>query len=249
MKKLEGLGMLLVAAVVAAACTAAAATPSPTPTPIPTPADFSIKVLPAEDPVEGRPAIPGEKVVFLIVANSTDATPVAISAVVTGGKVLKVEPAQLKPGVVGEVWIVPDASTEEATVSTTFTATRGAITRTEKRTTKVMPFEDSRQTEAQPYFDMWTGWLAANHPEFGITSSTKWDSSFVLALLIVSHYAYFSDDWEMKVSWHVMIAPSDFTEVYLRHRGTETTWTHAFRMDSFSGKTAIHEIPLPEYVR
>jgi hypothetical protein len=94
---------------------------------------------------------------------------------------------------------------------------------------------------------MWTGWLAANQPEFGITKTTKWDSSYTLALLIVSHYAYFSDEWEMKVSWHVMIAPSDFTEVYLRHRGTDTTWTHAFRVDSFSGKTAPKEITPDEF--
>ncbi len=249
MNRFEGLVSLILGAALVTGCTAAAASPSPTPKPSPTPADFTIKVLPAEEPVEGRPAIPGEKVVFLIVATSPSDQPVTIAATASGGKIFKVEPAQLEPGVVGEVWMVPDASTEEATVSTTIAATRGAFSHSEKRTTKVMPFEDSRQAEAQPYFEMWTSWLATNHPEFGITATTKWDSSFVLALLIVSHYAYFSDDWEMKVSWHIMVKPDDFTEVYLRHRGTDTTWTHAFRMDSFSGKTAVHEIPPPDYMR
>jgi hypothetical protein len=212
-------------------------------------ADFTIEVLPAEDPVEGRPAIPGEKVVFLVVVTSDSQDPVTISATATGARVDKIEPAELKPGVVGEVWVVPDTTTEEARISTEITATRGGATLTEKRTTQVMPFEDDRAEQAQPYFDMWVDWLAANHPEFGITKDTKWDSSYVLGLLIVSHYAYFSDEWEMKISWHVMIAPDDFTEVYLRHRGTDTTWTHAFRMDSFTNKTAPTEITPDPYLR
>jgi hypothetical protein len=213
-------------------------------------AEFSLQVLPAEDPVQGRPAIPGEKVVFLVVVTSPDNdAPVTISATATGAKVFDIKPAELKPGVVGEVWVVPDAATEETTITTSFTATRGSVTHTDQRTTKIMPFEDSRAEEAQPYFDMWVDWLAANHPEFGITRSTKWESSYVLALLIVSHYAYFSDEWEMKVSWHIMIAPDDFTEVYLRHRGDETAWSHAFRMDSFTNKTPPHEITPEEYKR
>jgi len=253
-----GLISLTAAAVVAAACTGGGATASPSaaspsPTPVPSPsaegADFTIEVLPAEDPVEGRPAIPGEKVVFLVVVTSDSEDPVAISATATGAKIDRIEPAELKPGVVGEVWVVPDAATEEARITTEITATRGSVTRTEKRTTQVMPFEDDRAEQAQPYFDMWVDWLAANQPEFGITRDTQWDSSYVLGLLIVSHYAYFSDEWEMKISWHVMIAPDDFTEVHLRHRGTDTTWTHAFRMDSFTNKTAPKEITPDPYLR
>jgi hypothetical protein len=112
-----------------------------------------------------------------------------------------------------------------------------------------MPFEDDRAAQARPYFDMWIDWLAANHPEFGIAKTTEWESSYVLALLIVSHYSYFSADWEIKVSWHVMIAPDDFTEIYMRHRGTDTTWTHAFRMDSFTNKTAPSEITPDLFMR
>jgi hypothetical protein len=249
---------LAAAALVAAACTGSGATASPsaapTPTPSPSPsaagADFTIEVLPAEDPVEGRPAIPGQKVSFLVVVTSPgNDEPVTITATATGAKVTEIKPAELKPGVVGEVWVVPDAATEEATISTDITATRGGVVQTEKRTTRIMPFEDDRAEQAQPYFDMWVDWLAANHPEFGISKSTKWDSSYVMALLIVSHYAYFSDEWEMKVSWHVMIAPDDFTEVYLRHRGTDTTWTHAFRMDSFTNKTTPKEITPDPFMR
>jgi hypothetical protein len=255
MRRIQQVAGLTVAALTAAACTGSGATPSAAVTPSPSPspaanADFAIQVLPAEEPVEGRPAVPGEKVVFLVLATSPASDePVTITASATGARVFDVEPAQLKPGVVGEVWVVPDAATEETTITTTITAARGVVTHVEKRTTRIMPFEDDRAYQAQPYFEMWVDWLATNHPEFAITKATRWNSSYVLALLIVSHYAYFSDDWEMKVSWHVMIAPDDFTEVYLRHRGTDTTWTHAFRMDSFSAMTAVHEITPDDYER
>jgi hypothetical protein len=247
----------LMALLVAGCSAGAGAGAKPTPTPTLPPAlsptassDFTMDVLPAEDPPEGRPAVPGQKVSFLVVVTSPgNDAPVTISATATGAQITDIKPAQLKPGVVGEVWLVPGAATEEATVTVNISATRGGVTKTDQRSTRIMPFEDDRAEQAQPYFDMWVDWLAANHPEFGITKSTKWESSYVLALLIVSHYAYFSDEWEMKVSWHIMIAPDDFTEVYLRHRGDETAWSHAFRMDSFTNKTAPHEITPDPFMR
>jgi hypothetical protein len=63
-----------------------------------------------------------------------------------------------------------------------------------------MPMVDERAKDARPYFDMWVAWLAANHPELGITKDTKWEPTFVSIFLVVSHYAYYSDEWEMKVS-------------------------------------------------
>jgi hypothetical protein len=238
----EKLGPTSLAALALAvvACSGGSVTARPTPTPNP---DFTLQILPAEDPVQARPAIPGQKVSFLVVVTSpaSDA-PVTISATATGAQITDIEPAQLRPGVVGEVWLVPDAATEETTITTSFSASRGGVSHTDQRTTEIMPFTDDRAADAQQYFDTWVDWLAANHPEYGITRSTKWQSTYALALLIVDHYEYFSDDWEMKVSWHIMIAPYDFTEVYLRHRGTETTWTHAYRIDSFSGKTPPYEV-------
>lgn len=79
----------------------------------------------------------------------------------------------------------------------------------------------------------WPG-LAAKHPELGITAKTEWTPRFVSTLLVVSQYAYYSDEWELTVAWHDMIPPHDWTDIHLRHRGTEAVPGLAFRQDSIA---------------
>jgi hypothetical protein len=45
-----------------------------------------------------------------------------------------------------------------------------------------------------------------------------------------------------------MIAPSDWTEIQLRHRWTESVPSLAFRIDSVSGNTAPHPVDPPDVV-
>jgi hypothetical protein len=240
----------LACVVVLAACSAAGTSPSPSPLPSPSPgADFTIDVIPPEDPPEVRMAIPGQKVCFLVVVNTADtSTPVTISATATKAKVTLIQPAELAVGVVGEVWVVPDASSSEATASVTITGTRGGVTKTVERSLPIFPMEDERAADAQPYFEYWVAWLAAEHPELGITADTTWDPTFVSTLLVVSHYAYWSEDWELTIAWHVMMPPDDWSEIHLRHRGTESAPSLAFRMDSWTNKTEPHAVTPPEVV-
>ena len=143
---------------------------------------------------------------------------------------------------------MPDPSTVETRASVTITAVRGSISKTETRSLPVFPMPDERGGDAQPYFERWVAWLAAEHPELGITADTEWDPQFVSILLVVSHYAWFSDDWEMTIAWHNMIAPYDWTEVHLRKRGVDVRPSLAFRIDSVAGATEPHAITPPEVV-
>jgi hypothetical protein len=52
----------------------------------------------------------------------------------------------------------------------------------------------------------------------------------------------------MTIAWHNMIAPYDWSEVHLRHRGTESAPSLAFRIDSVSGATPPHAVEPPEVV-
>ncbi len=237
-------------------CTAGAVSPSTAPTSSPTPdvspspsaaAGFTMTVLPAEEPTAVRMAIPGSKYVFLVAI--TDATggsdAATITASATKARVLDIVPVVLKPGVVGEVWVAADPATEELSASVTITAVRGGVSRTVTRTLPVFPMKDERAADAKPHAARWLAWLAAEHPELGITADTEWEPVFVSTLLVVSHYSYWSKDWEMTVAWHNMIAPYDWTDVFLRHRGTDLLPTLAFRIDSVSGGAAPRQVELP----
>jgi hypothetical protein len=255
----------LAAAITLAACTTGAASPSPSRAPAPSPspspepsaspspaaaADFSIAVTPPEAPPEVRMAIPGQQVSFLVVVTNEDGgrEPVTISATATGATVGPILPETLGPGVVGEVWVVPDPATTETTATVAISATRDGATATETRTIPVFPMIDERAADARPHFERRAAWLASEHPELGITADTAWDPQFVSTLLVVSHYAYFSDDWELTVAWHNMIPPDDWSEIHLRKRGVDVRPSIAYRQDSVADATEPYAVEPPEVV-
>jgi hypothetical protein len=218
--------------------------------PSPPVAGFSLEVLPPEAPAESRVAIPGSGYCFLVVVEDSAPSPgaVTLEASATGATVTEIRPSQLEPGTVGEVWVVADPSTVETTGSVTITGTRADVTRTVERSLPVFPMKDERAADAKPYFDRWVAWLADAHPELGITRDTEWKPVFVSTLLVVSHYAYWSEDWEATVAWHNMIPPYDWTEIHLRHRWVDAAPSLAFKVDSVSGDTAPYAIEPPEVV-
>ena len=159
------------------------------------------------------------------------------------------------PDAVGEVWVTidPDDGTEETVATLELTVRHGGadpVDGVEQRSILVYPQTDSRAEIAQQYFDFWVGWLASEHPELGITASTEWEATYVSALLIVSKYAYWSDEWEMVVTWHEMVPPNDFTEVYLRRRDSELAYSLSFRQESFSANSTPHQVnPTEQLIR
>lgn len=223
-------------------------TAGPTPTASAAPAEFNLAVLPVEEPVEARVAIPGEKVCFLVTVEGESAESVSIEASAEGASVVDIRPASLLPGVVGEVWVVPDAASVEATAEVDITAVRAGVERTEHRSIAIMPMEDERAAHARPYFERWIRWLSENRPELGITASTTWEPVFVSIFLVVSHYAYWSEDWEMVVAWHVMIPPDDWSDIYLRRRGVDKAPSLAFRTDSVANESEPHAVDPPAEV-
>ena len=95
--------------------------------------------------------------------------------------------------------------------------------------------------------DKFIPWLAANHPEFGITSETEWTGTIVKPdIMVVMYYLYFSEDWEMGVQWHVTIPPHNWARIYLRHRITEVRPSYAFEISSWSEEGDPHAIDLKD---
>jgi hypothetical protein len=138
---------------------------------------------------------------------------------------------------------------EGVTVPIAVTMTRGSTVETRDLTINVSPGEDLLVDEAIAYRDRFVTWLEAERPELGITSATVWEPTIVQPhILVVTHYLFFSEEWEMSVMWHVMIAPYDWSRISLRPRA-ELSPALAFEIPSISDPAGtVVEIAPPAYV-
>jgi hypothetical protein len=232
-------------AITASLTTGCASGPSPAATDnVPTgttePIAFSIEVAPAA--AVGL-NVPGAKVVFLVRATGDPADgAIAVRATSNGGSIA-VEPESLIPGAVGEVTLVPaPVAGSEVPVEIEINAERDGLVRTETRTITVQPGTDELRAEADGHLAAFMPWLAATRADLGINPDTEWEGVPGAWVLVVSHYLYFSSDWELDLAWHVMVPPDDWCRINLRRRWVEMTPSVAFEISSVAGGTAPREI-------
>jgi len=223
-----------------------------------TPTPFSLAVVPTEI----VDSLPGQNCVLLATYGNDDAPAVCwgdyvrVSAEAPMAAVA-VEPAVIGPGEVAEISVVPDRNQlpppEEfpeggVTLNVTVRAERGGLVRTQTIPITVTSLEkDQVGSTARGMLDRFIPWLAENCPELGITERTVWHGTIVSPhILVVTHYLFFSDEWEVHIGWHVMIPPDDWARIELRRRYLETEYSWAFRIDSVSAEPNIFREVEPE---
>jgi len=222
------------------------------------PATFSMEVISRPfTPMKGEEEIPmaiaEQRVVFLVVVKETGdgngyGNAVEISATASGAAVSVNNPA-IKPGEVAEVTVIPDQTSTNKILTITINGDRSGFRQTETVDIEILDWKDDLSELAAEMRDKFVPWLASNHPELGITGETEWIGTIVNpGILVVMHYMFYSEDWEMYVTWHVMISPYDWTKIYLRPRFTETQSTMAFEISSVQGEEEPHSIELPDWV-
>ena len=230
---------------------------APTPTPSPTPTPFSMQVTPDQI----KPAVPGQRCVFLVVVSDEaegggEGNTVNISAAVPDGTV-EVDPTVALPGLVAEVIVIPDEGTLGKTLSVTIRAERGGLRHNE--TVSIVMWDglflegwlEGALGAAAHHRDGFIPWLAANHPELGITTETEWMATYARVLMpVVNSYLFFSEEWEMGLALHVMIPPDDWVKIYLRRRFTEVRPSRAFMIPSWASQEEPRAVDLdvPQYV-
>lgn len=83
----------------------------------------------------------------------------------------------------------------------------------------VLDWEGSEQEQAYEKLSPFIAYFSQNKTEFNINSTTLWKITCNDAgLLVVEHYLFKSESWELELSWHVMIPPYDWVRVYIRPR-------------------------------
>jgi len=232
------------------------------PAPDTNPAPFSMEVISRPTTPMGVEenirSIAGQRVVFLVVVADTGegsgyGKAVDVSATAPGAEVTVYHPA-IKSGEVAEVTVIPDQASTNKILTLTISGQRSGLEQTETRTVEVVEplvpgMEDELGALAAEMQDKFIPWLATNHPELGITSETEWTGTIVNPnIMVVMHYIFYSEDWEMYVTWHVTIPPYDWTKIYLRQRFTETSPSYAFEISSVQGQEEPQSIEVPEWV-
>ena len=189
-------------------------------------------------------SIKGQMCVFLVSVDGGIGK-VEITSTAPGYSVT-VEPQTITSKQVAEITVIAH---ESGTQTITVRGRRAGVQQTKTATLEVIEGEivdgeeDPMGDLAREIRDKFIPWLATNHPEFGISSETEWTRTIVRpGFMVVMFYLFFSEEWEMGVSWHVMIPPHDWARIYLRHRYTELHPSYAFEISSLEAQKEPHAI-------
>lgn len=217
---------------------------------------FHINVIPeTPEQINGEPffkySIAGQHFVFLVTITDEGQEcelPVRISATAPGAEVV-IYQEDIVEGQVAEVVVIPAPASIGTIIEVTITGNRGSASDEKVASFEVAEGEDDRQEYAEELLDRFVSWLATNHPELGITDDTAWNGTMVSPVwLVVSHYLFFSEEWEVHISWHIMVPPDDWAEIDLRHRFDELAPSYAFEISSVNATSEPVPIEVPETV-
>ena len=214
---------------------------------------FHINVIPEQRTKDQDPfySIAGQRFVFLVTITDEGQEcelPVHISAMAPGAEVI-IYYEDIFEGEVAEVVVIPAEASIGTTIEVTITGNRGSVSDEKVASFEVAEGEDDRQEYATELLDKFVSWLATNHPELGITEDTVWDGTMVSPVwLVVSHYLFFSEEWEAHIEWHIMVPPYDWAKIDLRHRFDELEPLYAFEISSVDATSEPVPMELPETV-
>jgi hypothetical protein len=214
---------------------------------------FHINVVPqtpevVEKQTTYKYAIAGQQFVFLVTVtdDGTLSGAVTISAKATGATVI-IYQQDIVPGQVAEVVVTPTQKSVGKTIKVTITGTQDNLKDTGVFKFLVAEGEDDRAEYATELLDKFVSWFAANQTDLGITEATAWNGTMVSPVwLVVSHYLFFSDEWEAHIYWHIMIPPYDWARIDLRHRFDELAPSYSFEISSLNATSLPIPIEVPD---
>lgn len=200
--------------------------------------------------------IPGRRPLALVTLDAPAGTAARLTGTATpAGVGVVFEPATIAPGGVVEVWVDLPATDSETPLTAAVTATSGSAQHTVTINATAVPGSDDLADDAARILAAIIDRAQATGDEMPGLPSDVGDlptGTPVAGLLVVSHYAWFTDEVEIGLAWHIMVAPDDWAEVYVRPRG-ELVPTHAWRLGSWStalagGETTLEAVAPPAEV-
>jgi len=214
--------------------------------------EFTLKVIPEAI----GDTIPGQRCIILVSVETSQGGvgEVAISASASGADV-SIENAAIEPGEFAEVTAtmrppaieISDESQAPICIVTVQAEREGVSHQVDVPIAIASEEEDLVAPAAEEVRNLFIPLLAINRPDLGIDAQTEWTGTIVRPhILVVTHYLYFSGEWEMHVFWHVMIPPHDWARIELRRRLQESVPSLAFEIPSRSAIPLEFEEIAPE---
>jgi hypothetical protein len=148
-----------------------------------------------------------------------------------------------------EIFLYPSAEEIHSVIEVDLTISTGASIAKDSAYLHVLNWTAGNTSEVLEKLDAFVDYLSVSQQEFGINESTQWTPICNSAgILVVGHYLFKSDGWELELDWHVMIQPYDWVRIYLRHRAdAEPCWAGEISSWSLNASSVV-EIEPPQQI-
>lgn len=178
--------------------------------------------------------IPGRRPLALVVSGDTGGAAATLSGTSSlTGMAVSFEQVTLIPGEAVEVWVDVPEVIGDTDFTVTVRASRGSASSQVDITATAVPGVDDLSGTAREIAAVFLRHIAGMVPGAPTTVGELENGTPVAGLLVVSHYAWFTDTYEIGLGWHIMIAPDDWAVLYLRPRHNPAP-ARAFRINSWS---------------
>jgi hypothetical protein len=186
------------------------------------------------EPGAFAPVMAGQRCVVLVSIEG-GTSPVITTATVTGPATVEPTEHRIAPGRVVEFTVIPSAPLDGhgetvetvapepivggGTITLDLFAWRGEQQESASLSMEVVAWADDLEPQASELRDRFVAHLEEERPELGISSETPWTPTITKPqILVVMHYLFFSDEWEMGITWHVTVPEHAWSHMYLRAR-------------------------------
>jgi hypothetical protein len=122
-----------------------------------------------------------------------------------------------------------------------------SLCRTVSVEVEMIPWGPANPRDAIAKRDPLVEWIQQTHSEFGTFDDQEWYPYITYpGILVVEHWTFLNEEWEMRICFHVMIPPHDWSMIQLRRHG-EWDPVFAARREHNGTDYEICEIPVSEY--
>ncbi|MBN1697928.1 MAG: dockerin type I repeat-containing protein [Spirochaetales bacterium] len=147
---------------------------------------------------------------------------------------------------VAELTISPSLSTRIGEYAIDVQAADSVMTKNTGLSVDVMSWETGDPADALVKLLNFQQWLDENAPGLNLNLDMKWTYYKTYPeTLIVEHWTFLDNTWEIRLCFHVMIPPDDWSRLWVRKRGDMEATLALYRETEDTG--IVHETDISEY--